>query len=1076
MHTVTDMVVPGRLPIEVTRIYRSGDSRFGAFGPGTWTPYNDLLPQTAPGVLSYVYRGRAVTPFYLQGNNTYANDSVPAFRGTRITIDPSTGSRTMRQRDGSTIEFSSAGYMTAITDPNGNQITVNRTWGLNPNRIVDASGRLLNFTKTGDIVTSVSDPLGRTVRYQYDGAWRLIKVTQADGSTTQYTYDGLNRMTSITDGRGFTFVRNTYDVNSRVCQQEQADGGVYRFYYVTVDTLAGPQTAAVAQAAVGGPVTLSPCSATTAKGRVVTTVMVNPSGEATTYRFNGSGFLVSTTDALGRTEVLERDFFTNEIVGRVDALGRKTAFAYDAQSGLLTAVTDPAGSVWQYEYDNTFGKPVQVTDPLGNIVTLDYDAVGNLTGITDAEQNRLPAGSRRKSVITYDAVGQPTAFTDVLGNVTTAAYDADGNIVSITDPTGTRLSRTYDTISRLLTQTDGRDRTVALEYDSMNRIVAAVDGLTGVTRYSYDQNGNVMSVRDARGNVTGFSYDAMDRLATRTDGNGRSDVFSYDVSGRMVGATNRNGQTSTYEYDAVGRPTRLTFGDGATVLYRFDAGDRLVSLVDSVSGPILSHFDVLDRLIGSTSAQGSVRYGYDRLGRQTTMSASGQAPVVSAFDANSRLRRVTQGSQVVDLAYDSAGRRTSLTLPNGVTTEYRYDTAARLTEQIFRNTTGTLGNLTYQYDRAGNRRGVGGTLARTLLPDPVASASYDSANRQLQFGGSSMTYDLAGNLTSISEPAGLTTFIWDARQRLTALSGPAGQSAFGYDVLGRRESRQLGGDLTRTLFAGLTPAAELGSATSGFLSSPRIDEPLVRNNSEFYIADALGSVIGLTNAAGALTTRYTYDPFGKTAAEGAASTNSFQFTGRENDGGGRYFYRARYYSPQLGRFISEDPTGFGGGDVNVYAYVSNSPANFVDPMGLEKVAWETVKSFIQDKAAELAKLTYLNNLANFFDELNKCKPGATSKVYTGDYFGEFTGRLDDLWNCIKKAGAATLIPGLGPYMDKQRENATKPATPPAQYPRVVPNGHYYWLEVAPGVYTHWAVQGDTTWTPWYGAPVQRRQW
>jgi len=83
----------------------------------------------------------------------------------------------------------------------------------------------------------------------------------------------------------------------------------------------------------------------------------------------------------------------------------------------------------------------------------------------------------------------------------------------------------------------------------------------------------------------------------------------------------------------------------------------------------------------------------------------------------------------------------------------------------------------------------------------------------------------------------------------------------------------------------------------------------------------------LVDADGNLVTSYTYDPFGKTTVSGAASANPSQYTGRENEGNGLYFYRARYYSPLLARFVSEDPLGFGGGDLNLYAYVFNSPTN-----------------------------------------------------------------------------------------------------------------------------------------------------
>ena len=86
-------------------------------------------------------------------------------------------------------------------------------------------------------------------------------------------------------------------------------------------------------------------------------------------------------------------------------------------------------------------------------------------------------------------------------------------------------------------------------------------------------------------------------------------------------------------------------------------------------------------------------------------------------------------------------------------------------------------------------------------------------------------------------------------------------------------------------------------------------------------------------SSGAVQTEYTFEPFGKATATGGSSSNAFTFTGREDDGTGLLFYRARYYDPSRQRFLSEDPTGFGGGDANLYAYTFNSPTNFTDPTG-----------------------------------------------------------------------------------------------------------------------------------------------
>ncbi len=116
-----------------------------------------------------------------------------------------------------------------------------------------------------------------------------------------------------------------------------------------------------------------------------------------------------------------------------------------------------------------------------------------------------------------------------------------------------------------------------------------------------------------------------------------------------------------------------------------------------------------------------------------------------------------------------------------------------------------------------------------------------------------------------------------------------------------------------------------------------IDEVFSRTASSgtsSFLTAALGSTLALADGNGTVQTSYTYDPFGTPTVTGATSSNTQQYTGRESDGTGLQYNRARYYSPTLQRFISEDPAGFGGGDVNLYAYVGNNPATLTDPSGL----------------------------------------------------------------------------------------------------------------------------------------------
>jgi len=123
-----------------------------------------------------------------------------------------------------------------------------------------------------------------------------------------------------------------------------------------------------------------------------------------------------------------------------------------------------------------------------------------------------------------------------------------------------------------------------------------------------------------------------------------------------------------------------------------------------------------------------------------------------------------------------------------------------------------------------------------------------------------------------------------------------------------------------------------------YLRSLTIDEALARTDptaSTFLFADGLGSTVALTDAAGATATEYTYEPYGRTEATGTPSANPFHYTGRENDGTGLYYYRARYYDQSRGRFLVEDPIGFAGGNINLFAYVLNKPTGYIDPLGRE---------------------------------------------------------------------------------------------------------------------------------------------
>jgi RHS repeat-associated protein len=222
-------------------------------------------------------------------------------------------------------------------------------------------------------------------------------------------------------------------------------------------------------------------------------------------------------------------------------------------------------------------------------------------------------------------------------------------------------------------------------------------------------------------------------------------------------------------------------------------------------------------------------------------------------------------------------------------------------------------------------------LFQSVLPAAVTGATYDLANRlttrTVAGVTASPTWDANGNLSN----DGVRSYSWDSRNRLTGITGVA---SFVYDGFGRRQTATRRGIATSFLYDSWDVAQEQqgGSPNADLMLGLGIDERFSRSGATF-LADALGSTVALASS-DAMQTSYGYDPYGAAQITGTASDNSFQFTGRENDGTGLLSYRNRYYNPAWGRFVSEDPIGLAGGDINIYRYVANNPSQFNDPSGL----------------------------------------------------------------------------------------------------------------------------------------------
>jgi len=935
----TDIVLNDVIPIKFTRTYRTADTRSRPFGVGGTDNYEIFLvgnsfPYTYQDLIlpdgACVYYPR-ISPGSDYQTAVYQNSSSPGpYFGSTISWN-GTGWN-LQMKDGTVYTFPDSynssnpalDAVIAITDRYGNQVNIARDSNGNITQITSPNGRWLQFQHdSSNRITQIQDNTGRTVGYSYDTCrtGMLCSVTDANGGLTSYTYDASDRMLTMTDPRSNTVFTNQFDTSGRVMKQTRADGtSTWQFSYTT-----------------------------DSNGNVTQTTTTDPNGieEQRNFRVfldtgssNYTGFLTNDVSAVGQPEqqtiTYTRDPNTNLLTSITDQLNRQTSYTYDSLGNALT-LTRLAGTsqavTTTLTYTPTFSELASVTDPLSHEWILGYDSRGNLTSITDPLNHQV--------ILNYNFMGQLTSVADALNDTAQFSYDY-GDLDQVTDPLGNVTKLFTDGAGRLAAVVDALADTTQYTYDNLNRITQILDANSGATSFSYDGNGDLLTLTDASSNKTTYGYDALNRPLTRTDALNKSESYAYDGNDNLTQYTDRRGTVDTFSYDGLNRRTFAGFGKTGstyqdTISYTWDGGDRMTQAADSTTGTVARTYDSLDRLTDEQTLQGNVTYGYDNANRRTSMTVAGQTTISYSWDNTNRLTGITQGTASVSFAYDNANRRTSLTLPNGVTVAYSYNNDSRITGLTYAMGNTQLGNLGYSYDADGRVTAKTGSLAITGMPAPVSVSTLNADNEMTGFSGTTLSYDANGNLTS----DGTNAYTWDARNHLAAMSGGA-TASFVYDAFGRRMKKVVAGATTQFLYDGLNPVQELNSSNgvvANLLTGLRIDEYFTRkdssNNVSTFLQDTLGSTVGLVGSAQSIATSYTYQPFGATTVGGAANGSSYEFTGREADGTGLYFYRARYYSPTFQRFIAQDPIGFAGGDPNLYSYAGGDPVNLADDSGLD---------------------------------------------------------------------------------------------------------------------------------------------
>ena len=469
--------------------------------------------------------------------------------------------------------------------------------------------------------------------------------------------------------------------------------------------------------------------------------ITNPDGSQQNFAYDPSiGRLVGTS-ANGGAEAITYAYPGEAEVTATDENNAPTTTWFN-DFALPARVEDPLGGISNYLYDNN-GNLIDYTDAGGNTYQYSYDSNGNLTQIVN------PLGQTDQ--LTYGPLATLTSLTDADNNTTQYSYGSTGNLLSIAYPDGTQQSFSYDPLGNMTDTIEQNGDPVGYEYNAQGLATQESFADGSSQSYTYDAHGNLLSASsfDTTGTLTGattLTYNAANELLSITYPNGQFLDFTYNAQGQRIQSVDQSGYTLTYGYDALGRLISLSDGAGMVVSYAYND---------------------LGELSGKTNGNGTyTTYAYD--------AASNLINITNYAPGGSVAAPGTVINSSFTYTYNLLGEQTSVTDNAGNTTTYSYDATGQLIG------VGLPGGqtITYAYNAAGDRTDV----LNNGTPTNYAS---NADNEITQVGSAIYTYDANGNMQTMTDASGTTTYAYNDLNQLVSISNPDGSvQSFQYSPLG----------------------------------------------------------------------------------------------------------------------------------------------------------------------------------------------------------------------------------------------------------------------------------------------------